>query len=96
MSKATGVVDLIKVKPFPTITRIYLTVYVDLVKCWEYVERNLSFADTSNAVALGASFGGYMINWVRFLEFICTIGLLIVLVDCRATTREEIQGTRLP
>ena len=39
-------------------------VYEDIVNCFEYVEKNLDFVDASNAVALGASFGGYMVNWI--------------------------------
>ena len=34
--------------------------YVDLVKGFEYIEANLPYVDTSRAVALGASYGGYM------------------------------------
>lgn len=36
--------------------------YDDLVKCFEYIEKNLSFVDTDRSVALGASYGGYMIS----------------------------------
>jgi dipeptidyl aminopeptidase/acylaminoacyl peptidase len=36
--------------------------YEDLVKCFEYVEKNLSFVDIERSVALGASYGGYMIS----------------------------------
>jgi dipeptidyl aminopeptidase/acylaminoacyl peptidase len=39
--------------------------YEDLVKGFEYVEENLSYVDTSRAVALGASYGGYMVNWIQ-------------------------------
>ncbi|TVY89307.1 Dipeptidyl-peptidase [Lachnellula willkommii] len=39
--------------------------YVDLVKGFEYIEENLSYVDTSRAVALGASYGGYMVNWIQ-------------------------------
>ncbi|GJN73134.1 hypothetical protein PLICBS_007210 [Purpureocillium lilacinum] len=39
--------------------------YDDLVKCFEYLEKEVSYIDTSRAVALGASYGGYMINWVQ-------------------------------
>ncbi|KAJ9157411.1 Prolyl oligopeptidase [Pleurostoma richardsiae] len=39
--------------------------YNDLVNCFEYVESNLPYVDTQNAVALGASYGGYMINWIQ-------------------------------
>ncbi|KAH9210693.1 dipeptidyl-peptidase-like protein V precursor [Leptodontidium sp. 2 PMI_412] len=39
--------------------------YVDLVKGFEYIESHLPYVDTSRAVALGASYGGYMINWIQ-------------------------------
>ncbi|GAO16138.1 hypothetical protein UVI_02040330 [Ustilaginoidea virens] len=39
--------------------------YQDLVLCYEYLEKNVDYIDTSCAVALGASYGGYMINWIQ-------------------------------
>ncbi|KAK0100306.1 hypothetical protein ONS95_008264 [Cadophora gregata] len=39
--------------------------YIDLVKGFEYIEANLPYVDTSRAVALGASYGGFMINWIQ-------------------------------
>ncbi|KIW55633.1 hypothetical protein PV05_04365 [Exophiala xenobiotica] len=39
--------------------------YVDLVKGFEYIEAELNFVDTTRAVALGASYGGYMMNWMQ-------------------------------
>lgn len=39
--------------------------YIDLVKGFEYIESNLRYVDTSRAVALGASYGGYMVNWIQ-------------------------------
>ncbi len=39
--------------------------YEDLVKGFEYIESELEFVDTCRAVALGASYGGYMINWMQ-------------------------------
>ncbi|KAG9236498.1 dipeptidyl-peptidase-like protein V precursor [Amylocarpus encephaloides] len=39
--------------------------YLDLVKGFEYIEQNLPYVDTSRAVALGASYGGYMVNWIQ-------------------------------
>lgn len=39
--------------------------YEDLVLGWEYIEKNLPFVNTSRAMALGASYGGYMINWIQ-------------------------------
>lgn len=39
--------------------------YEDLVKGFEFIESELEFVDTSRAVALGASYGGYMMNWMQ-------------------------------
>lgn len=39
--------------------------YEDLVKGFEYIENNLDYVDTNRAVALGASYGGYMVNWIQ-------------------------------
>lgn len=39
--------------------------YEDLVKGFEYIESELDFVDTSRAVALGASYGGFMMNWIQ-------------------------------
>lgn len=39
--------------------------YIDLVKGFEYIEANIPYIDTSRAVALGASYGGYMVNWIQ-------------------------------
>lgn len=38
------------------------TPYEDLVKCFEYVDKNMPYVDTDRSVALGASYGGYMIS----------------------------------
>ena len=37
--------------------------YKDLVNCFECIKENMPFVDTKRAVAMGASYGGYMINW---------------------------------
>lgn len=39
--------------------------YEDLVKGFEYIEKELDFVDADRAVALGASYGGYMMNWMN-------------------------------
>jgi dipeptidyl aminopeptidase/acylaminoacyl peptidase len=39
--------------------------YVDLVKGFEYIESNIPYIDTTRSVALGASYGGYMVNWIQ-------------------------------
>lgn len=39
--------------------------YQDLINAWTYVKENIPYADTSNAVAAGASYGCYMMNWIQ-------------------------------
>lgn len=39
--------------------------YEDLVSCFEHIENQLDYVDTDRAVALGASYGGYMMNWIQ-------------------------------
>jgi dipeptidyl aminopeptidase/acylaminoacyl peptidase len=38
--------------------------YVDLMKGLDYVEKKYSFIDKNREAALGASYGGYMANWL--------------------------------
>ncbi len=38
--------------------------YVDLVKGLDYVEKTYPFIDKNREAALGASYGGYMANWI--------------------------------
>ncbi|KAL9110235.1 MAG: hypothetical protein Q9227_005142 [Pyrenula ochraceoflavens] len=38
--------------------------YNDIVDCFNFVRDNLPYADTDRAVLLGASYGGYMANWI--------------------------------
>ncbi|PHH64187.1 hypothetical protein CDD81_4934 [Ophiocordyceps australis] len=56
--------------------------YQDLVKCFDYLEKEVKYIDTKCAVALGASYGGYMINWIqghelgrRFKALVCHDGV---------------------
>lgn len=39
--------------------------YIDLEKGIAYIEDNLSYVDKDRMVALGASYGGYMMNWFQ-------------------------------
>ncbi|KAI1813268.1 prolyl oligopeptidase [Poronia punctata] len=62
--------------------------YDDLVNCFEHIKTNLSYVDTDNAVALGASYGGYMINWIqghplgrKFKALVCHDGIFSTLAD---------------
>ncbi|KAB8670409.1 hypothetical protein FH972_026322 [Carpinus fangiana] len=41
------------------------TPYEDLVNCFEYIDEHLDYVDCKRAVALGASYGGYMMNWIQ-------------------------------
>ncbi|KAF2875941.1 Alpha/Beta hydrolase protein [Massariosphaeria phaeospora] len=41
------------------------TPYRDLEKLYEYLEANVSYVDTKNAIAAGASYGGFMMNWIQ-------------------------------
>ncbi|MCK9426092.1 MAG: S9 family peptidase [Ignavibacteriaceae bacterium] len=38
--------------------------YVDLMNAYDYAVKNFSFIDGKNTFAAGASYGGYMINWI--------------------------------
>lgn len=56
--------------------------YEDLVHGWEFIKDNLSYVDTNRAVALGASYGGYVMNWFqghpvskRFKALVCHDGV---------------------
>ncbi|OTB08818.1 hypothetical protein M426DRAFT_316843 [Hypoxylon sp. CI-4A] len=60
--------------------------YNDLVNAFEYIADNLPYVDTNNAVALGASYGGYMINWIqghplgrKFKALVCHDGIFSTL-----------------
>ncbi|KAK7748479.1 hypothetical protein SLS62_008519 [Diatrype stigma] len=62
--------------------------YNDLVNCFEHIEGHLPYVDTHNAVALGASYGGYMINWIqgqplgrRFKALVCHDGIFSTMSD---------------
>ncbi|ETN36849.1 uncharacterized protein HMPREF1541_07836 [Cyphellophora europaea CBS 101466] len=39
--------------------------YDDIVKGWEYVDANFDYIDTDNGIEAGASYGGYMTNWIQ-------------------------------
>lgn len=39
-------------------------VYTDLMNAYDYAVSNFSFIDAKNTFAAGASYGGYMINWI--------------------------------
>ena len=38
--------------------------YEDLVKGFAYVKQELKYVDTNRAVAMGISYGGYLVNWI--------------------------------
>ncbi|KAK1762719.1 Alpha/Beta hydrolase protein [Phialemonium atrogriseum] len=39
--------------------------YWDFVHAWKYVNRTLDYVDTSRGIEAGASYGGYMTNWIQ-------------------------------
>lgn len=39
--------------------------YQDLVSGFAYIKESMDYIDTNRAVALGASYGGYMMNWMQ-------------------------------
>ncbi|KAF2151407.1 alpha/beta-hydrolase [Myriangium duriaei CBS 260.36] len=43
--------------------------YFDLVNVFEYIEKHMPDVDTSKAIGLGASYGGYMVNWINGHDF---------------------------
>ncbi len=49
--------------------------YIDLMKGMDYVEKNYSFVDKTRECALGASYGGYMANWIltHTIRFACIV-----------------------
>jgi len=51
--------------------------YEDLVNAWTYVRDNMKEVDTKNGIAAGASYGGYMTNWIQSMplgkEFKCLV-----------------------
>ncbi|KAL5614479.1 hypothetical protein BROUX41_004584 [Berkeleyomyces rouxiae] len=56
--------------------------YTDLERCIDHVAAEMPYVDMARAVALGASYGGYMINWIagqplarRFCALVCHDGI---------------------
>lgn len=39
--------------------------YEDLLVGFDWIKENLPYVDTSRSVALGASYGGFMVNWIQ-------------------------------
>jgi len=55
-------------------------VYTDLMNSYDYAVNNFKFIDKENTFAAGASYGGYMINWIeghtdRFNALVCHSGV---------------------
>ncbi len=55
-------------------------VYTDLMNAYDYAVKNYNFIDGNNTFAAGASYGGYMINWIeghtdRFNALVCHDGV---------------------
>ena len=77
--------------------------YVDLVKCFDYIEKNMPFVDTDRAVAAGGSYGGYMINWIagqplakRLKALVCHDGIFsnynLLSSDCLTILPSDMGG----
>jgi len=54
-------------------------VYIDLMNTYDYAVKSFSYIDANNTFAAGASYGGYMINWIeghtdRFNALFCHNG----------------------
>jgi dipeptidyl aminopeptidase/acylaminoacyl peptidase len=45
------------------------TPYNDLVEAFDYIKENIDYIDTDNAIAAGASYGAYMLNWIQGHDF---------------------------
>ena len=43
--------------------------YRDLLACFTHIESSISYIDTTRAVAMGGSYGGYMVNWIAGQPF---------------------------
>ncbi|KAK2750435.1 putative dipeptidyl-peptidase 5 [Myotisia sp. PD_48] len=41
----------------------------DLIKVWEFLRDHVDYIDTDNGVAAGASYGGFMVNWIQGDDF---------------------------
>jgi dipeptidyl aminopeptidase/acylaminoacyl peptidase len=41
------------------------TPYTDLVNAWEYIDSEMKWIDTEHGIEAGASYGGYMTNWIQ-------------------------------
>jgi dipeptidyl aminopeptidase/acylaminoacyl peptidase len=55
-------------------------VYIDLMNAYDYAVKNFAFIDAKNTFAAGASYGGYMVNWIeghtdRFSALVCHDGV---------------------
>lgn len=67
--------------------------YNDLAACFEYIAENLPYVDTERAVALGASYGGYMISTgLNVLPDLVQPANHICRLDSRAPSRPQVQG----
>ncbi|MBU1099292.1 MAG: S9 family peptidase [Bacteroidetes bacterium] len=67
-------------------------VYVDLMNAYDHAIANYKFIDAKNTFATGASYGGYMINWIeghndKFNALICHDGVFN-LTSMYGTTEE--------
>lgn len=68
--------------------------YKDLVKCFEHLEKKVEYVDTGRAVALGGSYGGYMISKLKSLSL--ELNLTGPRLDSGPRPWQKIQGPRMP
>jgi dipeptidyl aminopeptidase/acylaminoacyl peptidase len=66
--------------------------YIDLMNSFDFAVNNFNFIDKENTFASGASYGGYMINWIeghtdRFNALVCHAGVFN-LTSMYGTTEE--------
>lgn len=55
---------------------------LDLIAGFDHVEKHYPFVDTANAVLEGASYGGYMANWIQGQDFGRKFKALVTYVVC--------------
>lgn len=75
--------------------------YVDLERCWEHIRDTMPYVDVENGVALGASYGGYMMSRcpappLALTAFTGATGANTPRLDPRPPPRPKVQGPRLP
>lgn len=68
--------------------------YEDIANGFRYIEEKLPYVDTTKAVALGASYGGYMMNWIQ--GWFVSLSVNSTNLRYRSTAGEKVQGYSMP